>query len=193
MRYSPSSALNEVYDVIGQLYVTEFRDPKSSPRAMTIAAALRELGEHRSWASVWWAYGAIHFDLSDDAYATALRLLDKVDASAEAQAAALMLRAQIRFTQAVDHNIEPNDREQVELLGKAVERAPEWPLLRVRLARALQSVGEVSAARREALEALQLAAHARPSEDPFDVAFTGSGLRPGWARDELAELGLVAE
>lgn len=190
MRYSPSTRLNDVYVLIGQLYVAEFQDANSSPRAMTIAAALAELGEDRGWASIWWAYGAIHYDLTDAAYERALELLGRVDASDEARAAALMLRAQIRFTQAIYREAEPDGPEQVELLTEAVNLAPEWPLLRVRLARALHTLGEDETARRHADAALTLVARAEASGDPFDTAFSGIGLRPGWAHDELAALHL---
>ncbi len=193
MRYSPSTAINEAYNLISHLYVTEFQDAKSSPRAMTIAAALAELGEDRSWASVWWAYGAIHYDLSDEAYARALELLGKVDASDEARAAALMLRAEIKFTQAIQRDAEPDGQEQVELLAEAVALAPEWPLLRVRLARALHSLGKDEAARRHAEAAITLTRRAKPSDDPFETAITGNGLRRGWADDELAALQLLRD
>jgi hypothetical protein len=187
MRYSSSKRLEEAYNLIAHLYVTEFQDAKSSPRAMTIAAALAELGEDRGWASVWWAYGAVHYDLSDEGYATALERLEKVDASGDARAAALMLRAEIEFTQAIQHDAEPDGRKQVEFLSEAVALAPEWPLLRVRLARAFHSLGRGEEARRHA-EVAMLMEGTDPSDDPFDTAFTGKGLRPGWAHDELAAL-----
>jgi hypothetical protein len=192
MRYSESDALNEAYELIGTLYETEFQAAANSERAMTIAAALAELGEDRSWASVWWAYGAIHHDLRDEAYNRALVMLAKVDASDEARAAALMLRAEIKFTQAVQGGSEPASQEQVELLLPAANLVPDWPNLRVRLARALHAVGEDDAAREHAEAAVALAERARLSNDPFDVAFTGTGLRPGWAADELDALGLLS-
>src|SRR3954447_24964818 len=34
---------------------------------MIIASALAELGEDRSWASIWWPYGALRYDMSDEA------------------------------------------------------------------------------------------------------------------------------
>lgn len=191
MKYSPSPAINDAYNLIVHLYVNEFQDAESSPRAMIIAAALAELGEDQDWASVWWAYGAIHYDLSDEAYARALELLGCVDASVEARAVALMLCAEIKFTQAIEHDAEPDEQEQVELLTEAVALAPQWPLLRVRLARALHSVGQDEAARPHAEAAVTLTGRGELSEDPFDAAITGQGLRSGWVRDELAALGLL--
>lgn len=192
MRYSDSPVLDEAYELIGTLYEIEFQVAANPERAMTIAAALAELGEDRSWASVWWAYGAIHHDLSDEAYERALEMLAKVDASDEARAAALMLRAEIKFTQTVQSEAEPDSREQVELLSEAASLASDWPNLRVRLARALHAAGEEGAARQHAEAAVALAERASPSEDPFDIAFTGTGLRSGWAAEELGALGLLS-
>lgn len=191
MKYSDSASLNQAYELIGTLYLTEFKVTENPARAMTIAGALAELGEDHSWASVWWAYGAIHHDLSDEAYERALEMLAKVDASQEARAASLMLRAEIRFTQAVGSGAEPESREQVELLSKAVTLVSDWPNLRVRLARALHEAGENEAARQQAEAAVALAERATQSEDPFDIAFTGTGLRSGWVADELGALGLL--
>jgi tetratricopeptide (TPR) repeat protein len=191
MKYSNSTALNAAYELIGTLYETEFQDAGSAERAMTIASALASLGEDRSWASVWWAYGALHHDLSDDALERGLELLAKVDQPDEARAAAQMLIAEIKFRQAINRNTEPNPHEQVQLLAQAAGLAPEWPNVRVRLARALLSAGEHEAARQQAEEAIAVAAQAEPSDNPFDTAITGTGLRPGWAGDELKGLGLV--
>ncbi len=157
---------------------------------MVIADALAELGEDRSWASVWWAYGAIHHDLSDEALERAGDLLERVDRFDQAQAAALMLRAEIRYTQALYRDAEPDQNEQLGILSEAVGLAPEWPNIRVRLARALWSAGDAESARMHAEAAIALTA-APPSEDPFDVAISGKGLRPGWASDELTALGLL--
>jgi tetratricopeptide (TPR) repeat protein len=191
MKYSSSAGLNAAYELIGRLYEIEFQDADSAERAMTIAAALASLGEDRSWASVWWAYGALHHDLSDEALARALDLLAKVDEPDEARAAALMLSAEIKFRQAIHRDAEPNHRDQVELLAEAARLAPEWPNVRVRLARALLSAGEQEAARRQAEEAISVATRAEPSDDPFDTAITGTGLRPGWVGDELKAVGLI--
>lgn len=191
MKYSSSTALNDAYELIATLYETEFQVAASAERAMTIASALAELGEDRTWASVWWAYGAIHYDLSDEALARALQLLAKVDEPDEAQAAALMLRAEIKFTQAVQRDAEPELQEQVKLLSQAAKLAPEWPNVRVRLARALHLAGQEDPARTHAEAAVALATPAMPSVDPFDTAITGTGLRPGWATDELDALGVL--
>jgi tetratricopeptide (TPR) repeat protein len=192
MRYSDSTALEKAYELIATLYAIEFQASDSAERAMTISAALGELGEDRSWASVWWAYGVIHHDLSDEGFARALELLARVDRPAEARAAALMLRAEIKLTQAVYRDAEPDDDEQVTMLSEAAKLAPDWPNVRVRLARALCSAGEVESARAHA-EAAVAFAGAERSDDPFDIAITGMGLRPGWASDELKVLGLLRD
>jgi hypothetical protein len=190
VRYSDSTALDYVYALIATLYAVEFRDARSAERAMMIADALGELGEDRSWASVWWAYGAIHHDLSDEGFDRALELLARVEGTPDARAAALMLRAEIRLTQAIYQGAEPDHDEQVQLLSDAAALAPDWPNLRVRLARALHSVGELGSARTHAEAAVTLE-EAEPSNDPFDMAITGLGLRTGWATDELRPLGLL--
>lgn len=55
--------------------------------AMIVAEALIGCGEARSWASVWWAYAALHCDMSDEALRKALDLLARVDRPSEARAA----------------------------------------------------------------------------------------------------------
>jgi hypothetical protein len=90
------------YELIAVLYEQEFQESRSAERAMTIAAALAELGEEQTWASVWWSHGAIHHDLSNGALAKALELLLAVTTAEAARAAALMLRAEIKLTQALD-------------------------------------------------------------------------------------------
>lgn len=192
MRYDDSTALDRAYHLIATLYAIEFQTSDSAERAMTIAAALGELGEDQSWASVWWAYGVIHHDLSDDGFKRALELLVRVNRSPEARAAALMLHAEIKFTQTIYRDAEPDQHEQIKLLGEAATLAPDWPNLRVRLARALLSAGDIQSARDHAEAAVTLAGAER-SEDPFDTAITGTGLRLGWASDELNALGLLCD
>ena len=118
-------------------------------------------------------------------------LLAKVEAPEQACAAALMLRAEIRFTQAIQSGDEPDQIEQAELLSEAVALAPDWPNLCARLARALHAAGDEQAARRHAMRAVALMEQAGPPEDPFDTAFTGTGLQSGWAAEELGALGLL--
>jgi hypothetical protein len=192
MRYDASTSLNDAYELIATLYAIEFQASDSAVRAMTIAAALGELGEDRSWASVWWAYGIIHHDLSDEGFARAQELLARVDRFPEARAAALMLRAEITLTHAIYRDVEPDQDEQVRLLSEAAALAPNWPNLRVRLARALFSAGDIPAAQKHAQSAVALA-EAERSDDAFDIAITGRGLRPGAVRDELKSLGLVRD
>lgn len=140
MRYSKLQAVNEVYELIARLFEPEAGPAEAKPdQAFTVAGALVELGEANSWASVWFAYGALHHDLSDEALMRALtlmralELLDHVDASATARAAALMLKAEAAFSLATYREDEPDRSEQVALLDEAVELAPDWPSLHLRL------------------------------------------------------------
>lgn len=189
MRYSDIQSINATYELIATLYASEFHDMASAERAMTISLALAELGEARSWAGVWWAYGAIHHDLSDEAFDRAIEMLNRVDSSPPARAAALMLTAEIRMTQAAYRDEDPDQAAQIELLTEAAKLAPDWPSVRVRLARALVAVGNAEAARTHADAALALMP-SEPSTNPLDVTLTGGGLRSGWVADELRGLGL---
>jgi len=100
MRYSDVPAMDAVYALVAELAEPENPEHARPGEAMVIAYALVELGEDRSWASVWWAYGALHHEMSAEALDTALEFLDRVDHPAEARAAALMLRAEIKDAQA---------------------------------------------------------------------------------------------
>lgn len=184
-------SIDAAYELIATLYAIEFQDMASAERAMTISLALAELGEDRSWASVWWAFGALHHDLSDEAFERALEMLGNVSEPAPACAAALMLAAEIRLTQAAYRDEDPDQAAQVDALTEAAKLAPNWPSLRVRLARALAAVGDAEAARTHAEAAIALMP-SEPSGDPFDVAITGAGLRSGWAADELRALDLLS-
>lgn len=187
MRYNAVPALDQAYRLIAALYEVE----DQPEHAMTIADALVAVGESRSWASVWWAYGAIHFDLSDEAYARALELLAKVDRPSEARAAALMLRAEIESTRAIEANRSPDERRQLELLSEALAHAPGWPNLRVRLARASLAMGDHAAARRHAEIAVERLDQADSPGDPFDSALSGIALDRGYVAQELGLLGLM--
>lgn len=157
---------------------------------MVIAFGLIELGEDRSWASVWWAYGALHYDMSDEALDTALDFLGRVDHPAEARAAALMLRAEIKQAQAAYSGSDPSPTEQRTLLGEAVSLAPNWPALRLRLARASKAAGDEQEARGHATEALALLASGS-TQDPFDSALSGRNLDRAYVERELEALGLA--
>jgi hypothetical protein len=95
---------------------------------MTVSAALVELGEHNSWAAVWWAYAALYHGLSDAALAQAARWLRRVDRPAAARAAALMLRADIESKIAAYAGKEPPTQTQRQLLEEATLQAPIGPL-----------------------------------------------------------------
>jgi hypothetical protein len=190
VRYSDIPAFDAVYALVAQL--SEPDDPGQArlEEAMIIAAALVELGEDRSWASVWWAYGALHYELSDEALDRALELLARVDRPANARAAALMLRAEIKYTQAAYSRSDPSPIEQRALLDQAVSLAPEWPALRLRLARASKAAGDEPAARNHAAAALTLLASGHATPDPFDSAITGRNLDSTYVSQELEALGL---
>lgn len=187
MRYSAAPALDAAYRLIAVLYERE----DQPEQAMTIADALIELGEDRSWASVWWAYGAVHHDLSDSGYERALGLLAGVDGSPGARAAALMLRAEIESTRAIEQGISPDVRRQAELLSEAVDLAPDWPNLRIRLTRACLSVGDKQAARQHAQATLAHLEQQPTSGDPFDSALSGRTLDRTSAAEELDALGVL--
>ncbi len=192
MKYSERPALDHVYASLAEML--EPADPnRAQPKlAMTIASALAELGEDRSWASVWWAYGAVRHDLSDSALEQAFQLLDRVERPKEARAAALMLRAQVRYSQAVYAEATPDASEQHALLQEAVELAPGWPELRVRLARACKTIGDELAAKEHAARAVELLAEVAPTDDPFDAAISGLSLDRAYVTKELEGLGLLA-
>jgi hypothetical protein len=190
MKYSDAPAIDALYAL-----VAEFAEPEDPERArpgdaMVIASALVELGEARSWASVWWAYGALHYDMSDDALDRALELLARVDRPAAARAAALMLRAEVKYAQAAYAQVDPSHIEQRALLDEAVSMAPNWPALRLRLARASKATGDEAAARSHATQALTLLASSKTG-DPFDSAVTGRNLDRDYVERELHALGLA--
>lgn len=188
MTYDPRHDVNAAYELMATLFETD----DAPERAMTIAAAMVELGEDRSWASVWWAYGAVHHDLSDEAYARALDLLARVDRSEEARAAALMLIAEIESTQAIDAGGSPDPRRQAELLSEAVALAPAWPSLRLRFAYPLRELGQIDASRREAQTALDQLDRAVTTGDPFESAITGASLDRAYVAGEVRAFGVGA-
>ncbi len=138
---------------------------------------------------MWWAYGALHHDLSDEALRRALDLLGRVNDPDEARAAALMLRAEIKGTQAAYADTDPPATEQRSLLHEAVTVAPAWPRLRLRLARACMSDGEQASSREHATRALALLRETQPTDDPFDTAITGDNLDRDYVEREAAALG----
>lgn len=188
MRYSPDPSLNAKYAHLATLAAPENPDEARLDEVMTMAGALIGRGEDRSWASVWWAYAALHYDMSDEALERASDLLARVEMPAEARAAALMLQAEIKMTQAAYAAKDPMAEEQRSLLKEAVALAPDWPSLRLRLARAHKADGEASEASENARRALALLRESEPSDDPFDSAITGRNLERGYAERELAAL-----
>ena len=185
MRYSDNASLDAVYGLIATFADPGAPEPDRLEEMMIISSALIELGEDRSWASVWWAYGAIHHEMSDEALARALDLLGRVEVPPEACAAALMLRAEIEFTKAIYAGSSPNADEQRALLSEAVSLAPDWPALRVRLARACKGAGEAPAAREHAAEAMRLLDATGPTPDPYDSALTGRNLDREYVAKEV--------
>ncbi len=189
MRYSETAAVDAVYALVAELFEPGDPERAQPAEAMTIAEALVELGEDRSWASVWWSYGALHHDLSDAALEKSLGLLTRVDRPTSARAAALMLQAEIKYKQAVYAETDPSPTDQRTLLDKAAALAPQWPELHVRLAHACKAVGDEQAVRYHAGKALSLLASTRPTEDPFDSAISGRNLDPAYIKKELEALG----
>jgi hypothetical protein len=186
VKYDERPEIDAAYRRIASL----FEDEHDPGRAMEIADELLGRGEERSWASVWWGYGAVHHDLSDDAYARALELLARVDRSDDARAAALMLVAEIESTQAIEAGRSPDPRRQAELLSEAVALAPGWPSLRLRLAYPLRTLGELEASRDEARAALALLERAAATRDPFERAISGAALDRGYVAREVEGLGV---
>ena len=157
---------------------------------MIVAEAMLSCGQDRSWASVWWAYAALHHDMSDEALQRALDLLARVDTPSDARAAALMLQAEIKMTQAAYASADLSPAEQRSLLEEAVLLAPAWPSLRLRLARACKADREDSLAREHAERALMLLRETEPTDDPFDSAITGRNLDREYVEREGAALGV---
>ena len=185
MRYSEDAPINAVYVLLARLAEPNNPDKTQLDAVMTVASALLGYGQDRSWASVWWAYGALHHDMSEESLERALDLLARVDTPNEARAAALMLQAEIKMTQAAYSSSDPSPAEQQSLLDDAVSRAPDWPSLRLRLARACRCNGNESAAREHAGRALALLRAADPSEDPFDSAISGRSLDRDYVEHEV--------
>jgi hypothetical protein len=184
VEYSERPPLEAVYKLLARLSAPWDPGEARLDEAMVVADALIELGDARSWASVWWSYGALHHDLGNEALARGAELLSRVDRPDSARAAALMLLAEIRETQAIWGDEEDDHHEERALLERAVALAPEWPALHLRLARACRDVGDAGAAARHATRALEL--H-RPSTEPFD-ALTGHSLNRDYLVREVASL-----
>jgi tetratricopeptide (TPR) repeat protein len=191
VRYSEVPALNAAYELIANLFEPSAGPAEARPEeAMTISRALVELGEGRSWASVWFAYGALHHDLSDEALSRALELLAQVEGPAECKAAALMLDAEVRYSLAVYSETEPSHSDQVALMAEAVALVPNWPNLHVRLAREHLATGDRERAINHAREAMRLLEQRESGTKPFD-SISGHSLSVDHVRAEFSELGLL--
>jgi hypothetical protein len=188
MRYSPDASIDAVYRLLARLAAPEDPAEVRLDEVMIVADALIACGHHRSWASVWWAYAAVHYDMSDEALERAWGLLAAVDAPTEARAAALMLQAEIKMTQAAYASADPAPAEQHALLEEAASLAPEWPSVRLRLARAAKSDGHDAKAREHASAALALLRQGGSTDDPFDSAISGRNLDQGYVEREVAAL-----
>lgn len=188
MIYSADTAIDAVYQLLARLAAPESPDDARLDEVMIVADALIACGEDRSWASVWWAYAALHYDMSDEALERAAELLARVDRPSEARAAGLMLRAEIQMTQSAYASTSPSSAEQHLLLAEAVSLAPQWPSLRLRLARAAKSDGQEARAREHANAALALLRDSAPTDDAFDSAITGRNLDRAYLELEVAAL-----
>lgn len=184
MIYDSREDIDRLYKQIADMF--EIQDQPWE--AMALSDALIDKGEEDSWASVWWAYGAIHTILSDEACERALDLLTKVDRSEPARAAALMLTAEIEFTSALQSGHELDPERQLQLLAQAVELAPRWPALRLRIADALRALGRNSEACRSATLAAEWIEQHRGNLDPYDTAITGFGLIPELVRERSRQI-----
>jgi hypothetical protein len=180
--------MNGVYEVLAKLAAPEDPAAVRLNEVMVIADALITCGEDRSWPSVWWAYAALHYDMRDEALDRAIGLLESVEHPTEAVAAALMLRAEIKMTQAAYASTDPSAVEQESLLERAVALAPKWPALRLRLARAAKAGGHEGLAAEHGAAALALIRELGPSPDPFDSAITGRNLDYSYVEGEVATL-----
>src|SRR4051812_49193772 len=98
MKYSDEKAVDAVYALIARLSAPDDPNDARLDEAMTIAGGLLACDEDQPWASLWWSYAAQHYDMSDEAHERALELLERVRQPANACAAALMLRAEIKMT-----------------------------------------------------------------------------------------------
>jgi hypothetical protein len=188
MRYSPDDRFDRVYKLLARLAAPDDPDDARLDEVMIVADAQIACGQDRSWASVLWAYAALHYDMSDEALERAAELLGRVTEPAEARAAALMLQAEVKMTQAAYASTDPSPAEQRLLLEEAVSLAPQWPALRLRLARAAKSEGQAAEAREHAAAALALLRDSGPTDDPFDSAITGRNLDPAYVEREVAAL-----
>ncbi len=188
MRYAADDSIDAVYKHLARLAAPLDPNDARLDESMVVADALLSLGQDRSWASVWWAYGALHHDLSDEALSRALDLLRCVDHPDEARAAALMLQAEVKGKQAAYGSMDSPPGEQRLLLEEAVKLAPTWPSLRLRLARACTADREEVASREHATQALALLPAKQPTDDPFDTAITGRNLDRDYVEREVAIL-----
>lgn len=179
--------IESTYALIARLF--DIRDLDDSAHAMELATGLVECGERGTWADVWWAYGAIHHDLSDEALEAAHMRLGAVDHPEDAQAAALMLTAEIEATMDIQNGKSPDPVRQVDLLSRARDLQPDWPAVHLRLAYPLRELERADDAKREARAALNLARRPIDSPTPVDVFFAGFGLDSGYLYDEARKFG----
>jgi len=190
MRYSDNPPLDAVYDLLARLSAPRNPDEQRLDEVMIVADALIASGQDRTWASVWWGYAALHYDMSDDALRRAAHLLRDVDGPREARAAALMLRAEIMMTQASYGLVSPSPSEERSLLEVAVSLEPTWLSLHMRLARALKTEGQDAKAHRHGAEVLALLNRFSSTQDPFDSAFTGRNYDHSYVKQEVTKLAL---
>ena len=160
------------------------------PNSLTITAALIELLEDRAWATIWWAYGALHHLLDDESLDRAQDLLKDVRGSAEARAASLIMRAATLHTLATHQGVDPDEVLQLRLLEEAVTVAPDWPAVHIMLAESHNSLGARTEAARHASRALELLAEPAGEElEPFEVAIARMGVATSFIREHLVDLG----
>lgn len=175
MIYDERPSIDATYRQIAEW----FEEPGDPSTGMLVSDALIELGEADSWASVWWSYGAVHYDLTDEAYARAIDLLAGVVRSAAARAAALVLRAEVAFTAANEQRRPQDIPAQIEMLREAAALRPDWPAPCLRLARALAQGGRDAEANNEVQRLTELVANAEaPSRASISPLLTSTDLTP---------------
>ncbi len=151
---------------------------------MRLSEELVEAGDGGTWASVWWAYGAIHYELTRESYDLALIRLAEVVDPGYAVAASLMLTAEIELTRAIESKEKVDNDRQVDLLAQARAFAPDWPSIHLRMAYPLREIGKAAEAKAEIALAVQLLPNV-PSQDPFDVCISGRGTDRNYVLAEL--------
>lgn len=180
--------LETTYELIGRLYAVD--DLDDSGAAMQLSRDLIERGNSNSWASVWWAYGALNFDLSDEAWDEALRLLSRVDHPPEAQGAAKMLTAAVEATISIYSGAAADPERQVALHKEALSFCPDWPKIHLLLGQYLRKMGRDTEAKAAIARAIDLVRRDHGNLDVVDRTFAGYDMSNQYLRDTARDFGI---